>query len=77
MSMTVPVPSRHEHALPDPKDLADGTCMNCATCGRWMHAEYDYNPSGWGGMYWVPVRWFNFILRRRIRQALALNEERQ
>lgn len=53
---------------PNEQQIPLNTLIRCADCGRWLrHA--DIYAGGWSALSkWVPVRWFNFLSNRRIKE---------
>jgi hypothetical protein len=63
--------SQPEH-IRIPKLIEVGTLWQCPSCFKWWTACEKHYPHGiypgGGGVDWRRVRWFNFILRHRIRR---------
>jgi hypothetical protein len=68
MSMISPGPDRHECVLPPTRNLQPKTLIQCHTCKSWWIVFEQYIGFGFS-KEWYPVRWYNFVTRRRIKRS--------
>lgn len=61
-----PVTNGHACPLGDIEGVEPGTLRQCPSCGRWWRLVQTCR--FWTESEWLPVRWWQWRLRRRIRE---------
>jgi hypothetical protein len=64
----------HRCVLGDTRGVPDGTLRRGATCEHWWRLVPTY--LYWTDREWAPVRWWQWRLRRYIRQAVTEEADR-